>query len=179
MKETRQWSVAILNAIDATDDMRPDWLELDFAYKPCFSGRPRRGRIRNCPSPSSLRNQASRRNDIPDHMTRAEPQNPHAKSRKTHFTTLAFQATIKGLISIDSPAIRSNWTSCKWRRTWHLCFLVLFQLVNLFICVILVVWVVLLLFSFVIYKIVLVLSYIFAIFVLLSFAFCTRDEHFL
>ena len=102
--------------------------ELDFAYKPCFSSRPYRG---NCPSPSSFRNQASRRNDIPDHMTRAKPQNPHAKVAKTHFTTLAFQATIKGLISIDSPAIRSNWTSCKWRRTWHL-FLVLFLLFLLF-----------------------------------------------
>ena len=63
-----------------------DWPEPDFAYEPCFSGRPRRGKIENCPSPSSLRNQASRRNDIPDHMTRAKPQNPYAKVAKTHFT---------------------------------------------------------------------------------------------
>ena len=46
-----------------------DWPELDFAYKPCFLGRPRRGKIENCPSPSSLKNQASRRNNIPSHMT--------------------------------------------------------------------------------------------------------------
>ena len=85
--------------------MRLDWLKLDFAYKPCFLGRPRRGKIRNCPSPSSLKNQAFKRHDIPDYITRAKLQNPHAKSRKTHFTTLAFQATIKGLISIDLPAI--------------------------------------------------------------------------
>ena len=45
------------------------WPELDFAYKPCFLGRPRRGKIENCPSPSSLKNQASKRNDIPGHMT--------------------------------------------------------------------------------------------------------------
>jgi hypothetical protein len=34
-----------------------------FAYEPCFLGRPRRGKTENSPSPSSLRNQASRRND--------------------------------------------------------------------------------------------------------------------
>jgi len=66
--------------------MRLNWPELDFAYKPCFLGRPRRGKIRNCPSPSSLRNQASRRNDIPDYMTRAKLQNPHAKVAKIYFT---------------------------------------------------------------------------------------------
>ena len=46
-----------------------DWLEPDFAYKPCFLSRPRRGKIENCPSPSSLKNQASKRNDILGHMT--------------------------------------------------------------------------------------------------------------
>ena len=86
VKDTRQWSVATLNAIDATDNMRPNWPELDFAYELCFLGRPRRGKIRNCPSPSSLKNQASKKNDIPDHIIRAKLQNPHAKVAKTHFT---------------------------------------------------------------------------------------------
>jgi hypothetical protein len=54
--------------------MQPDWPEPDFAYKPCFSGRPRRGKIENCPSPSSLKNQAPKRNDIPGHITHEEPQ---------------------------------------------------------------------------------------------------------
>jgi len=79
-------SAKTVKPCDTKCDARPDWLEPDSGSEPCFSGRPRRGRIRNCPSPSSLRNQASRRNDIPDHMTRAEPQNPHAKVAKTHFT---------------------------------------------------------------------------------------------
>jgi hypothetical protein len=78
-----------------------------FAYEPCFLGRPRRGKIENCPSPSSLRNQALRRNDIPGYMTR--------ESRNTLYSTIsAFQATTRGFISVnlfDTGYFEANWTS--------------------------------------------------------------------
>jgi hypothetical protein len=64
---------------------QPDWPEPDFAYEPCFSGRPRRGKIENCPSPRSLRNQAPRRNDIPGHMTRKSRNTTRFTLRYLHF----------------------------------------------------------------------------------------------
>ena len=177
--------------------MRPDWLELDFAYEPCFSGRPRRGRIRNCPSPSSLRNQASRRNDIPDHMTRAEPQNPHAKVAKTHFTWRYSHFKLR--LRVLYRSIRRLFGAIRPVGSgggFGICFLgyfgylyvlyLLFELFyyfHLFIHAIYLFFALsfelVLTFSFVIYKIVLVLSYICIVSLLLSFAFCTRDKHFL
>jgi hypothetical protein len=96
------------NAIDATGDMQLDWPEPDFAYKPYFLGRPRRGKIENCPSPSSLRNQASRRNDIPGHMTRKSRNITRFTLRYLHFRLQLGFTTID---LFDTGYFEANWTS--------------------------------------------------------------------
>ena len=153
--------------------MQPDWLEPDFVFEPCFSGRPGRG---NCPSPSSLRNQASGRT-IFRVTWRAQSRN-----------TILHPIDIRGFSSYNSR-FYANWSTLQrifgaiWsdsgqltsgevgRRTWHLCSCFIsdcLYMVSLYV----VVWVILLLFSYtctllfelvftpflVIYKIVLVLS---------------------
>jgi hypothetical protein len=87
---------------------QPNWPELDFAYKPCFSSRPRRGKIESCPSPSSLRNQALRRNDIPGHMTRKSRNTTRFTLRYLHFRLQLGSTTIN---LFNTGYFEANWTS--------------------------------------------------------------------
>jgi hypothetical protein len=96
------------NAINVTGDMRLDWPEPDFAYEPYFLGLPRRGKIENCPSPSSLRNQAPRRNDIPGHMTRKSRNTTRFTLRYLHFRLQLGSTTID---LFDTGYFEANWTS--------------------------------------------------------------------
>jgi len=86
---------------------QPDWLKPGtwiFVCKPCFLSYLQRG---NSPFYSSLKNQAFKRNNILGYII-------YKSYNILYFTIFAFQATIRGFISINllnTSYPQANWTS--------------------------------------------------------------------